>query len=128
MPYDKQKRKIDKNKKPEIYYIYERRRMNEKAQTHELTKEKYTEQYFSKKQSAIQYIRSCTDFNKIFIIRKRAGDMVNSYSYKNSMKMWTVLNRDGYFGGYKIGNPKLPCFCMGECKDPKHPAYKTTHY
>jgi len=66
--------------------------MNKKAQTHELTKESNIGQCFSKEQNAIQYIRSSIDFNKFFVIRKRVKCMVNSYSCKNSIKMWIILN------------------------------------
>lgn len=124
MPYEEIK------KIPEIYKIYERQRMGANAATEPLTSETYTKINFPQKKSAVQWIQQQQDHGKIFIIRNRKDEMLESYCWKHDRNIWDTINRSGYFGNFKIGNPTtIACpFCHGTdrlpCKQHKHPCYK----
>jgi hypothetical protein len=126
MTYDKKITKV-----PDFFKIYKRQRMGKDSQTQELTKETFTNVSFPSEKGAIEWIREQHDHGTIFVIRNRKDEMINSYGWKSSGSIWGVINRTGYFGNYKIGNPNDPnrpscfqCNCGGPCKDPNHPSTK----
>ncbi len=124
MPYTQKilEKKLQKKKKGDIFKIFVRQRMGEDAQTQELTKESSTGIVFSKVGGAVEWIKKQTDHGKIYVIRDRDNEMVNSYSYKKHKSEWSVLNRDGYYGGYSIGKVQMPCKCIEG--QPSHPTSK----
>lgn len=99
------KKRAFKNTKPPLFRIFCRQRMGKDAGSQPLTTEHDTKTCFADKKSAVYYIQSQRDHGQIFIIRDRAGGMVNSFVWKHSQNKWGVINREGYFGGFKIGNP-----------------------
>jgi len=81
--------------------------MDDESQAQILTEESYTGNCYSSGKAAIMYINEQTEHDRIFIIRNRWGAMINSYSWKNDRNRWGTVNISGYYGGYKIGNPRV---------------------
>ena len=73
-------------------------------------------------ESGISYIQNQRDVSNVYILRDHTNRMINSYSFlKNE---WRPINMGGYFGGYRIGNPKPVCPCgAGMCNEQRHPTY-----
>lgn len=101
MPFKK------KYKTVSFYVIYQRQRMGIDAQTTNLTNESIVINCkpFLFLKEAVIWIKKQRNHGLIFIIRDQKKQMINSYGWKKNKLEWGVINRDGYFGGYKIGNP-----------------------
>jgi hypothetical protein len=76
------------------------------SRTQKITEESYTGNCYSSEKSAVVYINEQTDHDRIFVVRDREGVMINSYSWKIDRNKWGTVNMYGYYGGYKIGNPR----------------------
>jgi hypothetical protein len=123
MPFDKRIKKV-----PDIFKIYNRQRMGANAATEELTKETYININFPSEKGAVDWIKNTKDHGKIFVIRNRKDEMIDSYGWSANKSVWNKINKSGYYGGYKIGKPLATpyfiCDCFGQCKDPDHPSIK----
>lgn len=125
--------------KPEIYTVTQRRYLGKGAATEKLPDEESIQGLtaFNDKESAINWIKTNGDQNKVYIIRNRKGEMINSYCFRSKGR-WDVINNDNYYGGYKIGNPThrkgYPgCSCYGCSRrvpsdKPEHPSIKDQNY
>jgi hypothetical protein len=112
---------IKKKIQPKITVtVYSRKKMtSNQAKTQKITKEMFVICRKSVK-DGLTYIKNCGDIKKVYIIRDQKHKMIKSYSYRNNA--WHPINKGGYYGGYKIGNPLPVCSCgVGHCNDPDHP-------
>jgi hypothetical protein len=104
------------------------------AQTQKITDESYTGNCYSSEKSAVLYINEQPEYDRIFVVRDREGVMINSYSWKVDREKWGTVNMSGYYGGYKIGNPRdcgnpdcwmRSCMCGYKLPLPDHPPIKS---
>lgn len=101
---------------PEIYKLSYRKKMGANAATEKLTNEESLNLKFPDKKIAINWIEQNGDHSNVYIIRNRSDEMLESWCWKKESKKWGTINRAGYFGGYKIGNPNIMQSC-GCCID-----------
>lgn len=79
---------------------------------------------FSTEKYGIDWIKKNGDKLYVYVLRNRKGELLTSYCWKNKRLIWGPINRGGYYGGYRIGNPRQVCACgLGRCNDPLHPTY-----
>ena len=111
MPYNE----YVKSGKP-TFHIFTRKKMTSvEAKTQAITKEHKKTTVTSIK-SGVSYIKQQRDPNSIYVLRNDKNEMIRSFSFRKHE--WFPINMGGYFGGFKIGNPKGDQFM-----DPLHPTY-----
>lgn len=122
--YKKNNNKKKNINKPFIT-IYSRKKMTpHEAQTQSIPSENIILTLRSL-DSSKKYIRNNGDIKKVYVLRDEKNKLITSYSYHKNR--WAPINMGGYFGGYKIGNPRPVCSCgFGACNDPYHPTYNNT--
>ena len=129
MPYDKKLGKANKSygahkktqNKPVISISRRKKMTSAQAKTQSITDEFKTTTVRSLK-AGVSYIQNQRDIDNVYILRDGNNRMIESYTFLK--KEWRPVKMGGYFGGYRIGNPKPMCSCgAGRCEDPLHPTY-----
>jgi hypothetical protein len=118
----KERNNVKSINKPVIFISKRRKMTQHEAKTQSITKENQVTSVRSLK-AGKKFIKNSTECANVYVLRDDKGKMIESYSFHKNA--WNPIRMGGYFGGYKIGEPRPICSCgFGKCNDPLHPTYK----